>query len=390
MKETNIQLNDKRTINGWALFDWANSSYSLVITVAIFPPYFLNATFDVVSVFGIEMYSSTLYAYAISFAYLIIAILSPLLSGIADYSGRKKGFLRFFTTLGALSCMALFLFTGMEEGASDIYNNSQLALGTIAFMLATFSWAGSLVFYNAYLPEIATEDRYDDVSAKGFSYGYVGSVLLLIANLLIITKPDWFGLSDSVAVRLAFIMVGLWWLGFAQVSFARLPKDARHKGQKNLMTKGFEEIKKVWRQVKNQFNIRSFLISFFCYSAGVQTVLFLAATFAEEELAFEASELIVVILLLQILAIAGAYLAAKLSAWRGNKISLIVMLLIWMSICIVAYFIEGKTQFYGVAGAVGLVMGGIQSLSRSTYSKLLPENTPDTTSFLVFMMYWKK
>lgn len=383
-KANSIPLNNPRTINGWALFDWANSSYSLVIATAIFPPYFLNATTKVVSVFGIEMYSSTLYAYAISLAYLIIAILSPLLSGIADYSGRKKAFLRFFTSMGALSCMALFLFTGMEEDASAAYNGGQLALGTIGFMMATIGWAGSLVFYNAYLPEIVTEDRYDEVSARGFAFGYIGSVLLLITNLVIILKPDWFGLSDSVAVRIAFIMVGLWWIGFAQVSFARLPKDARIKGQKNLMSKGFEEIRKVWRQVRNQVNIRSFLISFFCYSAGVQTILFLAATFAEEELDFGSSELILVILLLQILAIAGAYLAAKLSDLKGNKFSLITMLVIWMSICVVAYFVDGKTQFYGVAAAVGLVMGGIQSLSRSTYSKLLPENTPDTTSFFSF------
>ena len=210
-----IKLNDPKTINGWALFDWANSSYALVITVALFPPYFLGVTDDEFVMWGMNMTDSALYAFAVSAAYLLIAAASPFLSGIADYGGRKKSFLRFFTTMGALACISLWFFTGMKT----------LPVGTIAFILATIGFAGGLVFYNAYLPLIATESRYDAVSAKGFTYGYIGSILLLIVNLLIITFHEQIGIREDIAVRMAFVMVGLWWIGFAQISFKRLPAD---------------------------------------------------------------------------------------------------------------------------------------------------------------------
>ena len=373
--ETVTPMNDKRIINAWALFDWANSSYALVITVAIFPAYFIAVTEDMISIRNFELSNSALYAYAISAAYLIIAVLSPLLSGIADYGGKRKFFMKFFTFMGGMACISLFFFQGM----------AQLALGTIAFILATIGFSGGLVFYNSYLPEIVTEDRYDKVSAKGFAFGYVGSVILLITNLVVIQNAAWFGIQqESLAVRIAFIMVGVWWIGWALIPFKRLPDDSKEKPQEKLISKGFDELKKVWGELQNQRNTKSFLFSFFCYSAGVQTVLFLASTFAEKELQFGTSELIMVVLLLQIVAIGGAYLFAKLSDIRGNKVSLIAMLLIWTAICLVAYFVENQSQFYVIAGAVGLVMGGIQSLSRSTYSKLLPEDTHDTTSYFSF------
>lgn len=369
-------LNNRRTINAWALFDWANSAFALVIAVAIFPAYFTQVTDDEVRVLGIHMSNSSLYAYAISAAYVVITLLSPLLSGIADYGGKRKSFLRTFTTIGALACISLYFFKGM----------GQLELGVIAFILGVIGFAGGLVFYNSYLPVIASEDQYDKVSARGFAFGYIGSVLLLLINLLVISKPTWFGLPEegSIAVRLAFVMVGLWWLGFSAISFHRLPRDAEGRPQTKLITKGIEELRKVWRTVRHQRYIKAFLLSFFCYSAGVQTVLYLAATFAEKELQFDTGQLIGVILLLQIVAIGGAYLFARVSAWKGNKASLMVMLIIWTSICFCAYFVQTDMQFYIIAASVGTVMGGIQSLSRSTYSKLLPEKTPDTTSYFSF------
>lgn len=374
--EASPELDNPKTINGWALFDWANSSFALVITVAIFPAYFLTVTDDVVSVFGFEMFNSTLFAYAISFAYLVIALLSPLLSGIADYGGKKKYFLKLFTTIGSLGCMSLFFFRG----------DATLGLGTIGFMLGLIGFAGGLVFYNSYLPEITSEANYDRVSAKGFAYGYIGSILLLVVNLLMLQKPSWFGLPEegTLAARISFLMVGLWWIGFAQIPFKRLPDDPRNKPQGKLIKKGIDELKKVWAAIKLQHNTKFFLFSFFCYSAGVQTVLFLASTFAEKELEFAGSDLIILVLILQLLAVAGAYLFAKLSDLKGNKVSLITMLVIWTLICIMAYFVYSKLQFYLVAGGVGMVMGGIQSLSRSTYSKLLPTTTKDTTSYFSF------
>jgi UMF1 family MFS transporter len=367
-------INDPKVIRGWAMFDWANSAFALVITVAIFPAYFTAITDDYVRVLGLRMSNSALYAYAISASYLIIAAFSPLLSGMADYGGRRKRFLQFFTIMGSMACLSLFFFQSM----------SQLAIGTAGFMLAMIGFAGGLVFYNSYLPLIASEDRYDRVSAKGFAFGYIGSVILLILNLATIQLHEWLGISELLAIRLAFVSVGLWWIGFALIPFRVLPKDQGGPPPRTLVRKGAQELRKVWRSARQSPNIKSFLFSFFCYSAGVQTVLFLAATFAEKELSFAASELILIILLLQILAIAGAYAFARLSEWRGNKLALITILIIWIAICFFAYFVHTNLEFYFVACGVGMVMGGIQSLSRSTYSKLLPENTDETTSFFSF------
>ena len=370
-----FQINDQRVINGWAFFDWANSAFALVITAAIFPAYFVAVTDDVINVLGIQMSNSSMYAYAISLSYLLIACFSPILSGIADYGGRRKFFLKFFTILGSTACLALYFFKGMD----------QLAFGTTAFMLAMIGFAGGLVFYNAFLPVIVTEDRYDRVSARGFSFGYIGSVILLVCNLVMIQFYDAFGFPDvGSATRFAFLTVGVWWIGFALIPFRRLPSDARNKETPGLLYKGIQELQKVWRAVRQERNIKAFLFSFFAYSAGVQTVLFLAATFAEKELEFATAELILVVLLLQVVAILGAYAAALLSEWKGNKLAIITLLLIWISICLAGYFVQEKNQFYIIASAVGLVMGGIQSLSRSTYSKLIPEGTKDPTSYFSF------
>ncbi|MEL6719866.1 MAG: MFS transporter [Bacteroidota bacterium] len=388
MNETTThQLNDKRIINAWAFFDWANSSYALTIAVAIFPAYYTAVTLDEVAVFNRPISNTALYAFAISASYLILALFSPLLSGIADYGGKKMQFMRFFTILGGISCIGLAFFKGMDDTlpATAAFNEWQIAIGIICFILATMGFAGSLVFYNAYLPEIASEDQYDRVSAKGFVYGYIGSVILLILNLIIIQKPEWFGIKDaSCPPRISFIMVGIWWIGFALIPFRRLPKAEKERPDGNLMKKGLEELSKVWKKIKVERNIKSFLAAFFCYSAGVQTILFLAATFAEKELDFGTAELIGVVLILQIVAILGAHLFARISGKKGNIFSLLSMLFIWIAICITAFFVTKSWQFYAVASGVGLVMGGIQSLSRSTYSKLLPEQTNDTTSFFSF------
>ena len=369
-------LNDPKTINGWAFFDWANSSYALVITAAIFPNYYIRITDDTIDVLGISISNSSLYAFSISFAYLIIAVILPILSGIADYSGRRLFFLKSFTLMGSIACAGLFFFKGMPQIG--------LALGF--FILATIGFDGGKVFYNSYLPLIATPDRYDQVSAKGFAFGYIGSVILLITNLLIILKPTYFGIpeEDTLAVRLAFLMVGLWWFLFAQIPFRRLPKEQKTSFEKEILRKGLQEIKQVWIALKTQGNTKRFLISFFCYSAGVQTIIFLAATFAEKELQFGSSELIVVILILQIVAIGGAYLFALISKIKGNIISIMSMLVIWVVICLMAYLIHAKYQFYLLAALVGLVMGGIQSMSRSTYSKLIDDKKEDSTSYFSF------
>lgn len=367
--------NDKRTIKAWAFFDWANSAYALVITVAIFPGYFEAMTPDRIQIGGLSISNSTLYSWCISLGYLIIAFISPLLSGIADYGGKRKQFMRFFTLLGALACISLLFFTAP----------SKMWVGVTGFILATIGFAGGIVFYNSFLPIIATEDQYDRVSAKGFSYGFVGSVILLIVNLIVIQNFSWFGFSEAIrAVPTAFVMVGLWWIGFSQIPFNRLPDDRAGEMPAGVMSKGYEELRKVWQIVKQHRPTLAYLATFFCFNAGVQAVLFLAAIFAEKELGFETSQLIYLVLILQIVAIGGAELSARMSGKIGNKKTLLYMVSTWTVICVIGYFVKTGLDFYLLAAAVGVVMGGTQSLSRSTYAKFIPEHTPDTASFFSF------
>ncbi len=373
-----MPVNDenKRVINGWAFFDWANSSYALVIVVAIFPNYYIQVTNEHIPFWGSSISNSSLYAFSISFAYCIVALLLPILSGIADYSGRRMFFLKFFTYLGAISCACLFFFKGM----------AQVALALAFFITATIGFDGGKVFYNSYLPLITSPSRFDKVSAKGFSFGYFGSVLLLLINLWMILNPTLFGIPEdsTTAARISFLMVGMWWVLFAQIPFKRLPKDQTSSFNREILKKGLKEIRDVWYALRPQKNIKRFLISFFCYSAGVQTILFLAATFAEKELSFGSSELIIVVLILQIVGIGGAYLFAFISKLRGNIFSIMCMLAIWIIICLLAFYVSQKLQFYLIAALVGTVMGGIQALSRSTYSKLIQDHKDESTSYFSF------
>ena len=372
--------NSKKVQNAWAMYDWANSVYSLVITSTIFPVYFNSVTKginpdDKVDFFGFEIVNTVLYSYSISFSFLVIALISPILSGIADASGKKLQFMTFFAYLGSLSCIALFFFDG---------NN--LEWGICFSVLASVGYAGSIVFYNAYLPEISTPDRYDLLSAKGFALGYIGSVLLLVLNLLMIQFPSWFMLSDDgMAARFSFLITGIWWAGFSQIPFRVLPHNPFGKDvKKGILLKGYQEIKKVWMEVKQIKVMYRFLASFFFYSMGVQTVMYLAATFGDKELGLPGDQLIMTILIIQIVAIAGSYFFAFISKKYGNKLSLVIMVLIWVGICAGAYYVYTVYEFFALAFVVGLVMGGIQSLSRSTFSKLIPRNTTDHASYFSF------
>jgi UMF1 family MFS transporter len=373
----------KKVHRAWAMYDWANSAYNLVITSTIFPAYYNAITtinkdgheYDTVRFFGIQLKNSTLFDYSIATAYLIIALVSPILSSVADYKGNKKAFMKLFCYLGAVSCCLLFFF-----------KSNTLELGIICSALAALGYCGSLVFYNAYLPEIAEEKDRDHLSAKGFSYGYIGSVLLQLICFVFVLKPELFGITDATfAPRLSFVLVGIWWVGFAQLTFRGLPSGtpiSRSAGH-SLLYNGFHELKKVWLQIRQLPVLRTYLFAFFAYSMGVQTVMLAATIFGSKELHLATSELIGVILVIQLVAIAGAYIMAKLSGKFGNLQVLAVVVTIWIGVCIGAYFTYTALQFYLVAAVVGIVMGGIQSLSRSTYSKLMPP-TRDTASFFSF------
>lgn len=376
----------------WCLYDWANSVYNLVITSTVFPAYYIAITRnegsgdDVVSFFGWEVINSALLNYAIAFAYLIIAFLSPILSSVADVKGNKKLFMQLFSTIGAVASASLFFFTP-----------GRLELGIILAVLAALGYCGSLVFYNAFLPEIAKPEEQNKLSAQGFAYGYVGSVILQVICLGFL----FYNFDDgSLGARLSFLAAGIWWLLFAQLSLRGLPrgknrfnKDEARKEKRNVFTYGFIELKKVWVDIKQRKLPRRYLAAFFFYSMGVQTVMLAAAAFGAKEVKkfkdgewvnLETSELVIAILLIQLVAIVGAMGMSKLGNKFGNLKVLATTVLVWIGICIAAYKTHTIYEFYVLAAVVGLVMGGIQSMSRSTYSQLIPEGAVDTTSYFSF------
>jgi UMF1 family MFS transporter len=385
---TNLQKGSKKLLNAWAFYDWANSVYSLVIASAVFP-IFYNALFTkenpYINVFGQSFKNSALISFVTATAFLCVAILSPLLSGIADFIGNKKIFMRFFNYVGALSCIGLFFF--------DLNN---ILLGLTFYFFGLIGFWGSLVFYNSYLPDIAFPDQQDKISAKGYSLGYIGSVLLLIVNLAMIMKPDFFHISGTSgqasvkAMRYSFAMVGIWWILFSQYTYYYLPKGNSNNEKINfsIIFNGFKELKKVWQILETEIPLKRYLLSFFVFSMAVQTVMLVATYFGAQEILWKDAEesqigLITCILLIQIIAIVGAVLTSKASSKFGNIKVLIFLNAFWVLLCGFAYFITTPKEFYIMASLVGLVMGGIQALGRSTYSKFLPE-TKDTASFFSF------
>ena len=408
MKE--LKKGSKKLLNAWAFYDWANSVYTLTIASSIFPIFysalFLGQVEKMVPAFGMVFKSTALITYVTAFTFLVVAFTSPILSGIADYVGNKKSFMKFFCYIGSIGCMGLYWFS-LEY----------IHLSLLFYFMGLIGYWGSLVFYNSYLPDIAFPEQQDRISAKGFSMGYLGSVLLLLVNLAMVMKPDWFGFDTSIsktiaetgteseiaaalqiakdsasidAMKVSFITVGLWWILFSQYTFYILPKGASkgHKVTRAVVFNGLKELKQVWLQLKQNLRLKRYLEAFFVFSMAVQTIMLVAVYFGEEEIAWGSSDaktqgLIVSILVIQLVAILGAVLTSRASSKFGNINTLIVINFFWMALCFYAYFMETPMQFYIAASFVGLVMGGVQSLARSTYSKLLPE-TEDTTSYFSF------
>jgi UMF1 family MFS transporter len=379
----------KKLLNAWAFYDWANSVYSLVIASAVFPIFygalFRAAEIEKIQVFGGEIARAPLISYVTSAAFLFIALITPLISGIADYLGNKKVFMQFFCYLGAVSCIGLYWFS---------LENIYLGLSFYFFGLVGF-WV-SFAISNSYLPDIAFPEQQDRISAKGFSMGYLGSVLLLVFNLLMVMYPEIFGITsdgaegaEMKAMKLSFVSVGIWWILFSQYTFFYLPQGNKREGERHhIVLNGFRELKSVWRQLVTETRLKRYLGAFFIYSMAVQTVMLIATYFGEEEIQWGSDNqrtlgLIASILVIQLVAILGATLTARASEVYGNIRTLIVINILWIGICIYAYFLVTPMEFYLAAACVGLVMGGIQALSRSTYSKFIPK-TIDTASFFSF------
>lgn len=370
-----------KLVHAWAFYDWANSVYSLVIASTIFPIFygalFRQKDIDAVQFIGFSIQSEALIPYVTAFGFLIIAVISPLLSGIADYLGNKKSFMKFFCYLGSISCMSLYFFS-----------LDNLWLGLISYLFALIGFWGSLVFYNSYLPDIAPKEQQDRVSAKGYSLGYIGSVILLLICLaMVLLVPE----KDALQMmRYSFLLVGLWWLGFSQYSFKNLPSyKNNNKLRFDILFDGFRELQKAGQLIQQIQPLKRYLTAFFMYSMAVQTIMLIAAYFGEKEVQWGSDSkrtigLIISILVIQLVAIFGAWVTSRLVDKYGNINVLVLLNFLWILICIYAYFVITPNDFYIAAFCVGLVMGGIQSLSRSTYSKLIPTDSKDTTSFFSF------
>ncbi|MFY0715203.1 MFS transporter [Seonamhaeicola sp. NFXS20] len=385
-----LEKGSKKLLHAWAFYDWANSVYPLVVSSAVFPIFYGALTIikdadgnkisDTVTFFGYDFNNDSLISYVTALSFLIVSLISPILSGISDYVGNKENFMKFFCYLGSLSCIGLYWFS-----------LDNLFFGLLCYLLALVGFWGSLVFYNSYLPDIAYPEQQDKVSAKGFSLGYIGSVILLVVNLVMILYYDLFGFADAgVPTRIAFIMVGIWWMGFAQYTFKHLPTGTHegHKVTRSVLVHGYNELIKIWKAVKINRVLKTYLSAFFVYSMAVQTIMIAATYFAVEELDWGKQDsttgLIISILLIQLIAVVGANYTAKVSEKYGNIKTLIVIVFSWIVICAYAYFVVTPIQFYITAACVGLVMGGVQSLSRSTYSKLIPLDTEDSASYFSF------
>ena len=401
-----LKIGDKKLIGAWAFYDWANSVYSLVISTAVFPLFYSAITEGKTVVFlGMKWdHADTLYSYALSFSFLVVAFMSPILSAIADYTGNKLKFMKFFCWLGGLSVMSMYFFEDLNTAW----------IGIVCTILASIGFWSSIVFYNSYLPEVAHPEQQDAMSAKGFIYGYIGSIILLIFCLAMILAPNTFGfdlsISDTIlangseaeinnalenaknaaslkAMRISFVMVGLWWIGFAQITFKKLPNNSfNRKPEKDFIWKGFKELKKVWIELKEYPTLKNFLIAFFLLSVGVQTIILLATIFGSIELGLGTTNLIVTVLLIQFVAILGAYIFTRVSKKYGNFKAIKITLVIWILVCLAAFMLEKELPnveyyFYALGGLLGLVLGAIQSLTRSTYSKLLPKTQDNATYF---------
>ena len=401
-----LKIGDKKLIGAWAFYDWANSVYSLVISTAVFPLFYSAITEGkTVAFLGMKWdHADTLYSYALSFSFLVVAFMSPILSAIADYTGNKLKFMKFFCWLGGLSVMSMYFFEDLNTAW----------IGIVCTILASIGFWSSIVFYNSYLPEVAHPEQQDAISAKGFIYGYIGSIILLIFCLAMILAPNTFGFDLSIsetvlangseaeinnalenaknaaslkAMRISFVMVGFWWIGFAQITFKKLPNNSfNRKPEKDFIWKGFKELKKVWIELKEYPTLKNFLIAFFLLSVGVQTIILLATIFGSIELGLGTTNLIVTVLLIQFVAILGAYIFSRVSKKYGNFKAIKITLVIWILVCLAAFMLEKELPnveyyFYALGGLLGLVLGAIQSLTRSTYSKLLPKTQDNATYF---------
>ncbi|MAO45585.1 MAG: MFS transporter [Crocinitomicaceae bacterium] len=384
---------------GWAVYDWANNVYSLVITTAIFPIFYIGITSTtdkencetshIVEFFGWEFINTELSSYILALSFVAVIILSPLLSGMADFAGKKKLFLRLFCYTGSAGCVGLYWF-----------DPNHLELSMIPFFMASIGFWGSVGFYNAYLPEIAPREEHDKLSARGYAMGYWSSLIILVICAVLITGVGkyldfkfYIGAGVHMELvqtitRCCFVLVGFWWFGFAHITFNALPEsEKKDLPTGNILFQGFKELRGVARELKGTKHLTRYLFAFFIMSMAIQTIMLMASSFGKKVIKLETTELIIIIFIVNLLAIPGAFGVSALSKRIGNIRALVACIIGWAAVCLGAYFFaKDETDtigFYAVACGIGFLMGGTQSLNRATYSKILPD-TDDPASYFSF------
>ena len=357
------------------MYDWANSAYATTVSAGLFPAYFLAAVVPASGwvVFGREIPAASLHPFAVGIAAFLTFLAAPVLGAIADFSAAKKRFLLFFAYVGATATLLLYFAGPGRVGAT-----------LTIFIVAQVGFVAANVFYDAFLPQIATDEEMDRMSARGFAYGYLGGGLQFAISLVLVAGSDWIGISQDLAVRLSMAMAALWWGGFTLVTMRKLkepriavemPEEYRkYPGVLAYAALGISRTLRTTRKVSKFPHLALFLVAFMFYNDGIQTVLQMAVVYGTDELGLDFTSLMVTLLLVQFVAIAGALIFSRIAGILGTKRSVMVTLIAWSGIVIYAYFIETAVQFFVLGGLVGIVMGGSQALSRSFYGSMVPAN----------------
>ncbi len=351
----------KKTAFSWMLYDFGNSAFATTIMAAVLPVFY----YDVAAVGVNENLAASFWGYSQSIAVLIVAILAPVLGAISDYSAAKKKFLRFFAYMGMIASV-LLAFVG--EG-DYIFASILLIVGTIGF-------SGGNVFYDAFLPEIANEDEIDKISTAGFAWGYIGGGLLLAINILMILKHDWFGIPNAtVASQLSFASVGVWWFLFSLPLFKNIQeeKKVRAKREQSYIAIGFTRVTSTFKEIKQYKQLLIFLLAFWMYNDGISTIIKMATIYGRD-IGIDGNSLIAALLITQFVGIPFTFLFGGIAKKFTAKKALTFTLYFYMGIVVLGYFMTSALHFYLLAVCVGFVQGGAQSLSRSIFGRMVPDN----------------
>lgn len=375
-------MNDKREIFGWAMYDWANSAFSTTVGTVFLGPYVSSLAraaaeqvgSSTVSVLGIAVAPDSFLPYCVSISVGLQVFFLPILGAIADFTHLRKAMMQFFAFVGSVATILLFFVTG------EVW-----WLGGLLFIIANLAFGAAIVFYNAYLPDIASEDQRDRVSSYGWALGYLGGGLLLLFNLAFYQLRDYMGVSEALAVRVNLASAGVWWFGWSFLTWSRLRTRRAARSLppgKNYLTVGFEQLRTTFREAGNYPQTIRYLIAYLVYNDGIQTVIAVSAIFAaapliQGGLAIDQGTLIILILMIQFVAFGGALFWGRLATWVGAKQAILISLVIWSLVVIYAYFgLQGDnrvTEFFILGVFIALVLGGSQAISRSLFAQMIPE-----------------